>query len=143
MSENKIEYGKPIIPKNLDGLIDLSKTNLEVLALDLESSHSPLDEYALLYKLKFLITERMEFIKPKAIDNYHNNFGGSTTEEYLKIKMQLRHSDEWEYSEAVDKQEEKIKQLQEVLKAQKQLEKSNGKAKRIGKPKVIIAFTLK
>lgn len=125
--KSNLELFNPVLPD----IMHLNKTQLEVLAIDLKSNIAPIDEYVSLYKLNFLIQERMKNIKKKAKENYLESFKGVTDNTYLNFKISYRINREFQYSDAITKIEDEIKQMKKILTAEKNLEKQNGKAKLI------------
>jgi hypothetical protein len=106
---------------NAEQITALTKTELEALALDLQTSLIPIDEFVSLYKLKYLIENRMRFIKDKAIaDSFNCTIGN--------VEIKNKNENDYTFSPEVDKLEEQKKQIGKQITAQKNLEKTNGVA---------------
>ncbi len=118
--------------KNLDSagmqILAKSKEELTETARNLKSSHEPLTEYEMLYKLSFLIKTRLEMIKDSAQENFLERFGGSKTERENGFVITLKEMQEYKYSDSVKDLESEIELLKEQLKQQKEKEKKSGKA---------------
>ena len=126
----------------LDKIIDLSKTDLEVLALDIKSDLPEVDQYCALYKLKYLIDQRLAYIKENALQGHLERFGGSSKESYNGFDVQIKSMGEYQFSDKVNKLEEDKRKLGKLITAQKALEKQDGTAKLI-KESQNIALTMK
>ena len=68
---------------NLDNnslaILQVSKSGLEKIALELKSKLDALTEYEALYKLQYLIKYRMECIKELSVEEFINKFPKKTT----------------------------------------------------------------
>lgn len=133
---------KPIKFPKLSSVLDMSKQDLECLALDLTSELPEIDQFCALYKLKFLIEQRLNVIKENAIKGHLERFSGSTREGYNGFDVQIKTDKEWQFSDKVTEFEEKKKQIGKELTAIKNLEKADGTAKLISE-KTTIALTMK
>ena len=127
---------KITLPK-LNTVLDLSKTDLEVLALDIKSDLPEIDQYCALYKLKYLIDQRLAFIKENAIEGHLQRFEGSSREGYNGFDVQIKTISEYQFSDKVTDLGDKKKQLGKLITAQKALEKQDGTAKLIKESKNI------
>ena len=112
---------------NLDNnslaILQVSKSGLEKIALELKSKLDALTEYEALYKLQYLIKYRMECIKESSVEEFINKFEGSSCEKENGFTVTLKQLSDYAYSDNVKNLEIEIKALQEQLKQQKEKEK--------------------
>lgn len=127
---------------NLSNVLSLSKTDLEIMALDLKSDLPEIDQYCALYKLKYLIDQRLGYIKIKAIEGHLQRFEGSSREGYNGFEVQIKTEKEYQFSDTVTELEETKKNIGKQITATKNLEKANGTAKLISE-KQNLALTMK
>lgn len=124
------------LPK-LDKILDLKREELECLALDLQSELPEIDQYCALYKLKFLIENRMQFLKDKALEGHLRRFEGSSKEGYNGFTVQIKVEKEYQFSDKVNEMETDKKKLGGLITAQKNLEKQDGTAKLINEKQLL------
>lgn len=115
--------------QTLPQILTLTKTQLNITVLDLDSGLSPLEEYSALYKLNYLTEQRMKYIKEKAQDDFLTRTGGDIKASFNGFDMSVKHTKEMEYTAEVTRLENEIKKLQAELKARKAYEKGTGEAK--------------
>lgn len=107
---------------NLDtsgtAILSKSKTELQETAKSLVSGLDKLTEYEALYKLQFLIKERLDFLKEDAKNTFIEKYSGSQTEKENGFVITLKSVNEIIYrddiqqlTEEIEIQKEKLKEL--------------------------------
>ena len=107
---------------NLDtsatAILSKSKTELQETAKSLVSGLDKLTEYEALYKLQFLIKERLDFLKEDAKNTFIEKYSGSQTEKENGFVITLKSVNEIIYrddiqqlTEEIEIQKEKLNQL--------------------------------
>lgn len=109
---------------NLDssaGVILLkSKAELQETAKSLKSNLDRLTEYETLYKLAFLIKERLDFLKDDAKNTFIEKFSGSQTEKENGFTITLKSVNEIIYRDDIQELIEDIEINKEKLKKLKE-----------------------
>jgi len=107
---------------NLDtsatAILSKSKSELQETAKSLVSGLDKLTEYEALYKLQFLIKERLDFLKEDAKNTFIEKYSGSQTEKENGFVITLKSVNEIIYrddiqqlTEEIEIQKEKLKEL--------------------------------
>jgi len=107
---------------NLDtsatAILSKSKSELQETAKSLVSGLDKLTEYEALYKLQFLIKERLDFLKEDAKNTFIEKYSGSQTEKENGFVITLKSVNEIIYrddiqqlTEEIEIQKEKLNQL--------------------------------
>lgn len=121
----------------LNSILDLKREELELLALELKSDLPEIDQYCALYKLKFLIEQRLASIKTNAIEEHLQRFNGSSKEGYNGFDVQIKTEKKYQFSYKIENLETDKKNLGKLITAQKNLEKQDGTAKLISEERNI------
>ncbi len=97
-----------------------SKTELQETAKSLKSNLDKLTEYEALYKLQFLIKERLDYLKDDAKNTFIEKFSGSQTEKENGFTITLKsvnkiiyRDDIQELIEDIEIKQDKLKKLKE------------------------------
>lgn len=121
---------------NLDnsaGVILLkSKAELQETAKSLKSNLDKLTEYEALYKLQFLIKERLDYLKDDAKNTFIEKFSGSQTEKENGFTITLKSVNEIIYRDDIQELIEDIEIKQDKLKKLKEQPNAILERKNIG-----------
>ena len=111
---------------NLDtsatAILSKSKSELQETAKSLVSGLDKLTEYEALYKLQFLIKERLDFLKEDAKNTFIEKYSGSQTEKENGFVITLKSQNEIIYRDDIQELAEEIELKKEKLNQLKKLQ---------------------
>jgi len=129
---------------NLDtsatAILSKSKSELQETAKSLVSGLDKLTEYEALYKLQFLIKERLDFLKEDAKNTFIEKYFGSQTEKENGFVITLKSQNEIIYRDDIQELAEEIELKKEKLNQLKKQPDAVIERKNIGD---ILTLTLK
>jgi hypothetical protein len=127
---------------DLSKLNQLSRAEIERIALTLQSNLTLIDEGCYLRKLKYLIEKRLEVNKEPTAEYFIETFEGSTYEKLNGFQINLKQVPEYDYSDKVKDKETELELLRSQITQMKEQERKNGIAKKKNVHE-LLAFTLK